>query len=83
MKRKAMWVTVDGTPARLDTKVRSVHRTVDGARRAALKAARAGLNREVVSAQVIALMQAGKDSTIAHQALAGRTYEPAYVEVES
>lgn len=81
MRRKAMWVTVAGNMARLDTKAQSTHRTWAAAQETAASARARQLPREVVSAQVIALMQEGKSFTAAVQAVAGLPIEAAYVEV--
>lgn len=82
MRRKAMWVTVDATEAQVSTKVRSVHRSRTAAQGEAYRARwHRGESRQAVSAQVIALMQEGSSYTDAVQALAGKPYEPAYVEV--
>ena len=81
MRKKAMWVTVDGTAARLETTVRSTHRSLDAAYRTVARARRAGHPREVHSAALVARMQAGESYTAAIQALAGKLTVPAYVEV--
>lgn len=77
-KRRCMWVTADGNAASLSTVVRSTHRSLTAAERAAAKA---GRGREVVSARVMALMQAGRSFTDATIAVAWSDVEPAVVEV--
>lgn len=79
--RLATFVTVNGTAATISTVVCSVHRTWEAAQRAAGKARLEGLPREVVSAQVIALMQAGACYTSAVQSLAGAPIEAVRVNV--
>lgn len=81
MKRKAVWVTVGGSMARLESTVRSTHRTWSGAQREASAARQDGEFREAVSAQVIAHMQAGLDYTQAVQKVAGTAIEAVEVEV--
>ena len=82
MKRWCLFVTADVTAAGISTKVASTHTTARGAQDAARRANRRGKSREVVSAEVMALMQEGKTFIEAVQAVAGKKIVPAQVEVD-
>lgn len=80
-QRKAKWVTVEGNSAKVSSRVRSTHRTWEAAQKVSCKARAAGESREVMCAQVVALMQAGRSFTLAIQMVAGSSVEAVQVEV--
>lgn len=77
MKRKCTWVTTEYNAARVG-KVLSCHHSQ---RMAEMGRAAAKDRRMVETAQYVALVQDGMDSTDAAVLLAGKPVEPVYVKV--
>lgn len=81
MKRRCVFVTVDGSVTGLSTEVRSTHDDLDTATSVARDANRCGGVREVIPADVMSLMQGGMSYIEAVQERAGKLIEPAWVSV--